>query len=721
MKKIEESLRNTVKDLKKEIVDSGLIKDGYRIFGQEYSQNRKTYHKYYCSKCKHIWDEEIPEDYYRRRDPVCPSCGLAVSPQIIMSWSDNLRWDFRRYYLKEIDGGFVLADFMVYFTLYSDRNNPFDWLTKTPNMTVVIDNALIFTNDEGFAVMPSIDPNKPEDSKIARNGTNVLKDSIHKAHKKILSSFLINASSLTTPAKTWEKNIQDYENEAEARAQEKKSNSRAARMEDFHKSYVPKTIDFTKKPLDVIFSEQIGGIGNKFTYECFCTRCKNTFTTTRTRESSVVCPTCGLEYDDMSWSSHQAIVYFITYENTNLPENDLLIRLWSYDVRLENKNGVKNVQRLINEVYRVFCGKKIAYYSVEDKDLEKTTYGDCSYYFESHYARNFQDDDEIIFAINNSCLRHSGTLEALGFKEPAYQKIGRGCLYYINAWYKNKGLEFLYKAHLDKIVDFVMLNPKDAHICNTGKTPHEVLRISKAAFKIVAKLNLDLETTKLVQACWEDDPNITPEKFEEMNASTLDINAILELRTNYGLKVQDIVKYIQAACDHQCIEKPEIITIWSDYLRMAKDLNIDLTDKTRLFPSSLKKEHDVATFAYREVRQNVDQAIFAKQAQENIDKYGNYSYKDLFIVIPMCPEDVVNEATQQKNCLKSYVTRIKNGQTVVCFIRRKDAPKTSYITVEVYHNNITQIKGYCNSNPRDKNLMEFISHWATAKSIGVTC
>ena len=146
---------------------------------------------------------------------------------------------------------------------------------------------------------------------------------------------------------------------------------------------------------------------------------------------------------------------------------------------------------------------------------------------------------------------------------------------------------------------------------------------------------------------------------------------------------------------------------------MAKILKIDLTDKTRMFPSSLKKEHDVAMFAYRSVKEEVDKETFAEQAKVNA--FFEYKYKDLIAIVPKTPEDIVEEATRQRNCLRSYVERVKVGNTVVVFIRKKDEPEKAYVTAEIFDGRLTQLKGYCNSNPRDKELMEFVDKWSEEK------
>ncbi len=244
--------------------------------------------------------------------------------------------------------------------------------------------------------------------------------------------------------------------------------------------------------------------------------------------------------------------------------------------------------------------------------------------------------------------------------------------------------------------------------------------IARAAVaKVVTKLNLNYDSMTSLSALYNADNTITVDTFREIEQLNLPVYQLVQLKTTYNIDYAQTMKYLEAVYNHQCIEKREAIGQWLDYLRMATSLHIDLTDKSRLYPGSLKKEHDVATFAYRAVQIDMDKEKFASQAEQNA--YFEYTYKDLMVVVPKTPQEIVEEATRQKNCLRSYVERVKNGDTVVAFIRRKIMPDATYVTAEVNNGRLLQLKGYCNSNPRNKELVEFVQHWSKAKGIRVEC
>jgi hypothetical protein len=60
-----------------------------------------------------------------------------------------------------------------------------------------------------------------------------------------------------------------------------------------------------------------------------------------------------------------------------------------------------------------------------------------------------------------------------------------------------------------------------------------------------------------------------------------------------------------------------------------------------------------------------------------------FEYGDFKIVIPTTAQDIVTEGNRMHHCVGSYVDRVINGDTYICFVRRKDTPNECYITCQV--------------------------------------
>ena len=76
-----------------------------------------------------------------------------------------------------------------------------------------------------------------------------------------------------------------------------------------------------------------------------------------------------------------------------------------------------------------------------------------------------------------------------------------------------------------------------------------------------------------------------------------------------------------------------------------------------------------------------------KKMALNYAKYGKaweFEYGDFKIVIPTTAQDIVTEGNRMHHCVGSYVGRVLNGDTYICFVRHKDTPDECYITCQVH-------------------------------------
>ena len=64
-------------------------------------------------------------------------------------------------------------------------------------------------------------------------------------------------------------------------------------------------------------------------------------------------------------------------------------------------------------------------------------------------------------------------------------------------------------------------------------------------------------------------------------------------------------------------------------------------------------------------------------------KAWEFEYGDFTIVIPTCGQDIVDEGQNMHHCVGRYVDRVVNGDTYICFVRRKSTPNQCYLTCQV--------------------------------------
>ena len=523
--------------------------------------------------------------------------------------------------------------------------------------------------------------------------------------------------------------IDTKETTREATVTAKKAKTKGALLNDMREMYQPRKINDKEilQSLDVVtlyLDSDQGGL----TYRVGCPECGHSTliaveNETELQNTSYTCPNCHHHYDSLQNGDRYYSRYresfnreAIVYENTNLPENDMLMRV--FHVSCSMSPPATTVKTTIYESARFFFGKAISVYDIDRTGkMTKGNLRSVPYYL-SRYASTDESyavhsQDEMVDVIKKSCLRYSGLIESYGWGDKRYTKYRDfPNISYIQAWYKNPSIEMLLKSPLTNAMKYYMNNQG---LLQKGNTLSEILGFEQCIVNIATKLNLSYNEMGELNSLYQADNNITVDMFREMRETRIAANHFVQLKQLYNISYRQALDYMETVYNHQCIEKNTAVTIWFDYLQMATMLHFDLTEKSRKYPGSLKKEHDVAMFASKALKQEIDLQMFTMQAEKNA--YYEYTYEKLMVTVPKTPEDVVQEATRQHNCLRSYLQRIRNGDTVVVFIRYKETPDDSYVTVEINNNYIVQVKGKYNSNPMNKELYEFISHWTKARGI----
>lgn len=439
------------------------------------------------------------------------------------------------------------------------------------------------------------------------------------------------------------------------------------------------------------------------------------------------CVSCGTTFVSDIIQTYNNIKT-ITIENTNLPKNDLLMRYTTYYCQVLDGKMTESFV----EYQRVFVNgvdKKIRIFGTEynggmslDKELKSNRYlasvfnclsrGSSEPYF-------LQSRDEIRECIEKSSVDKTGLAESWGLNPLYPASTPVGSLIYFIRYSTNPSLEYVAKSPYAHLVSYCYHN--DTVLKYGAKNLSEAIDVPKAVLKLAMSIadTISMEQLNNLKILYSVDQSVTLDTLSEVTTKELNVRQLRYLCEKHGVALRKSMAYLDKVYDHQCIVRKHALSEWVDYLDMASKINMDLTNKSIKFPDSLRKEHDVATFAYNTLKQEADQAKFKQRAEDN-DKLYAYSYGDFIAIVPQTPEDIVNEASQQHNCLRSYIERVAEGRTAVVFIRRKEAPEISYVSVEIFENTLTQIKLAYNKNPNDVKLREFLEHWCKAKDLKIS-
>lgn len=151
---------------------------------------------------------------------------------------------------------------------------------------------------------------------------------------------------------------------------------------------------------------------------------------------------------------------------------------------------------------------------------------------------------------------------------------------------------------------------------------------------------------------------------------------------------------------------------WYDTLRIERAIhNGKVVDK---YPAALAEVHRKLSFKMTLLQQRIDVYGF----QEHSERLSKHAYSDEQYLIrpPYNKEDMIDEATQQSNCLASYVRAYSENATDIYIMRSKDDPEKSLVTVEVRGGKVRQAYRACNQQPSNDEL-EWLRSWCASNSI----
>lgn len=164
-----------------------------------------------------------------------------------------------------------------------------------------------------------------------------------------------------------------------------------------------------------------------------------------------------------------------------------------------------------------------------------------------------------------------------------------------------------------------------------------------------------------------------------------------------------------------------LMSIWKDYLSMAKRLNMDMQDEIVYRPKDLVKRHDDLVELINEQRED----LAAKAMQEKYPKVDMicqritslYSWQgeSYSILVPKGIADIMQDSRQLHHCAgasERYYERIQSEETFIVFLRRNERLKKAWYTLEIEPGGtVRQKRSEYNRQPELDKVQEVIKEW----------
>lgn len=175
-------------------------------------------------------------------------------------------------------------------------------------------------------------------------------------------------------------------------------------------------------------------------------------------------------------------------------------------------------------------------------------------------------------------------------------------------------------------------------------------------------------------ALWDIVRSLVPQQYVWNQSSRLLHNF------NYDLKA--LLRYIDYLITFEGLGTIDITREIGDYANMMSQIS----EKYEKYPRYFLSTHKIAARNYQRLKREFDERNFAKQIKPEYE----ITYKDYKFFYPRSTQEIKDEAVQQQNCVASYIDRVIDGRCHILFLRKKDAPTKSVVTIEVRNGKIVQ-------------------------------
>lgn len=257
------------------------------------------------------------------------------------------------------------------------------------------------------------------------------------------------------------------------------------------------------------------------------------------------------------------------------------------------------------------------------------------------------------------------------------------------------GLAEIVKAKIDGRGTFNVINWR-------GATLEKVMRLSKNEIDLLRKSSVEMTPLALHSYHFH--------RKQGLQVSFEEAYAIRDLTFDYNSKALDeigvpkvqAIKYILKQ-----LRRPDsvkryssagsVVSTWRDYLRECRQLELDMSIESVLFPNNLDAAHKKTT---EKVKIKADESL-NKLIAERLVKLNKFTFEhgDFFIRPAKDSIELFREGKTLKHCVGGYAKAYAEGKSNIFFIRRISEPDTPFFTIEVIGNRITQAYGLFHCRP----------------------
>jgi hypothetical protein len=175
------------------------------------------------------------------------------------------------------------------------------------------------------------------------------------------------------------------------------------------------------------------------------------------------------------------------------------------------------------------------------------------------------------------------------------------------------------------------------------------------------------------------------------------------LINEYGYNAKALLLYLDHLKTFEALDNMgSLLRELEDYANMMKEIS----PKFDKYPKHFLTTHKIAARNYNRLKHQFDEEKFKNRINPDME----HTFDKFCFIYPKCVQDIKDESVQMSNCVSSYVQRVIDGYCDILFLRYKDNPHRSLVTIEVCNGKIVQALQRYN-NPLTKEQQEIVDKW----------
>lgn len=187
------------------------------------------------------------------------------------------------------------------------------------------------------------------------------------------------------------------------------------------------------------------------------------------------------------------------------------------------------------------------------------------------------------------------------------------------------------------------------------------------------------------------------------------------LSDNFNYNIKDLVKYFDyVKTDLKIRNVKNILDQYSDYVKKAICLGKDYDKYPKDFVGTYERILDEYNRTKNKVRtKNLEKRRMLEKLyfDNNVKHEYEIEYKDYVFIYPKSAEEIRAEGKNNHNCVATYIKHVIKGKCDILFLRKKDAPHKSLVTLEIKNGQVVQARRVCNSlvTEEDKEAIRYFN------------